>query len=399
MAGHVFICKWKKTGGQWHLWVKGRPQVSGQGETFEAAQLALEQAIWDDAENGDDVIPTVMEFEPALPMSEGTKKFFTPEIYNIYGDERFELLRGNFPYGQVDESTMAYVHSLYEGGICKSCSSGIGKRTEVEFRTERKIESSDGLWLFHCQIKADAYFFSDRFISLLTDKELERLKFRDCVTTQKRGRKYYELAGDCIASAVGVKCFDSSGRECRECGKKFFSVADRNMDFSMQSFLCRSDLPDPLPSCFAANISNRPTLCMTRERWDQIRGNKNAKGLISERIGIADEELCDRFPRLYNSSKDCETCSKWQREEDSSRKLPITDIEELNNLPAVRWFKKEMENPQTIIITRQEDTVDHIIEMSREKKAKEGKTISFRCPECWKLGRFILMHDTLGLYW
>ncbi|MGD0552525.1 MAG: hypothetical protein ABSB25_07715 [Sedimentisphaerales bacterium] len=400
MAGNVFVCKWERIGQQWHVWVKGKPKLSGWGETLDAAKLQLEQEIWGDAKNGDDVIPTVMEFDPPLPVSERTKRFFIPEIYYVYGDEIFSLLGGYFLYGQVDAITMEYANSLYEGGICKVCMRGIGKRTEVEFKTELKIGDSDGLFLRHSQIHASAWFFSDRFISLLTNEERKRLKFRECQVKRKGKRKYYELVGNSIANNVGVKGFDAGGHECAKCGNRGFSITELDLDFSMQNFICRADLPDPLPSCFAVNIDDVIYLCLARERWDQIRGNKNAKGIISEPIGVVDEELCERHPRLQTSIKECERCSSWQ---DPGWKrgfdLPATG-KNLTNHPAVVWLKNEMENPKTITIVRQEDTVEHIVEMAESgSNIKEGKTISFRCPDCWRLGKLFVTRKHFGMAW
>jgi hypothetical protein len=173
-----------------------------------------------------------------------------------------------------------------------------------------------------------------------------------------------------------------------------------DLDFSMQNFICRADLPDPLPSCFAVNIDDVIYLCLARERWDQIRGNKNAKGIISEPIGVVDEELCERHPRLQTSIKECERCSSWQ---DPGWKrgfdLPATG-KNLTNHPAVVWLKNEMENPKTITIVRQEDTVEHIVEMAESgSNIKEGKTISFRCPDCWRLGKLFVTRKHFGMAW
>jgi hypothetical protein len=168
----------------------------------------------------------------------------------------------------------------------------------------------------------------------------------------------------------------------------------------MQNFICRADLPDPLPSCFAININGQITLCMTRERWDQIRGNKNAKGIISRPIGVVDEELCERHPRLQTSIKNCERCSIWKDPgEHSWFELPATG-KNLSNHPAIIWLKNEMKNPQSITIVRQEDTVEHIIEMAESgSKIREGKTISFRCPDCWRLGKLFITQGHLGIVW
>jgi hypothetical protein len=400
MESNVFICKWKRVGERWHLWVKGKPKLSGEGATLEAAKRELEQMIWNNAGNVDDVIPTLMEFDPPLPASERTREFFIPEIYKIYGDERFDLLSYYFPRGNVDTATMEYVNSLYEGGVSKGCMHGIGKRTEVAFKTECEIGDSDGLWLSHCQIQASAYFFSDRFISLLTNEECERLKFCKCQVKREGKRKYYELAGNSIANNVGVKAFDAVGHECTECGHRSFYITELDLDFSMQHFICRSDLPNPVPSCFAITINHKVALCITRERWDQIRGSRNAKGIISEPIGVVDEELCERHPRLQTSIEGCATCSRWQKDPGLFHwwKLPASN--NVSNLPSVIWLKNEMKKLETITIVRQEDTVEHIVEMAGSKtKIKEGKTISFRCPDCWRLGKFFITHDHLGIDW
>jgi hypothetical protein len=62
--------------------------------------------------------------------------------------------------------------------------------------------------------------------------------------------------------------------------------------------------------------------------------------------------------------------------------------------------KNEMKNPQSITIIRQEDTVEHIIEMAESgSKIREGKTISFRCPNCWRLGKLFITHDRFWIAW
>jgi hypothetical protein len=400
IMGHVFICKWKKTGLQWHIWVKGKPKLFGKGETLDAAQSHLQDAIWDSAENVDDVTPTVMEFDPPLPTSERMKKFFTPQICTVYGDGRYDLLTGGFPYGNADTASIEYVNSLYEKGICKTCGYGIGKRTNVEFRAEFYDGSYDGLWLFHTQVQARAYFFSDRFISLLTSEELKRLEFLGCQTKRKGKRKYFELRGNSIANNVGIKGFDAEGQECTECGQRHFYIKEACLNDPMQDFICRSDLPNPLPSCFVVNINNKPTLCMTQERFGQIRGDKNAKGIISERLGIIDDKLCERHPRLQTSFRECSTCSKWLRPgQQRFWELPARDSG-LSNHPSVIWLKKQIIKPQLITIIRQEDTIEHIVEMVESgTKIKESKTISFRCPDCWRLGRLCLSYKSFGIDW
>lgn len=400
MAKHIFICKWKRTGNQWRIWVKGKPKLSGQGETLESAQIELEQAIWNDAENVDDVIPTVMEFDPPLPASERTKKFFMPEIYMIYGDGRFDLLRWMGPYADMDAATMEYMNSLYENGICKTCKYGIGKRTVVEFKAEDLEGGYDGLWLFHSQIHAKAYFFSDRFISLLTDEERRHLKFRECTVKRKRKREFYELAGNSIAANVGVKGFDANGRECTECGHRHFWVTETDLEDHLQIFLCRSDLPDPLTSCFAISVNGQISLCMTKERWDCIRGDKNAKGIISERIAVIDEAGCERHPRLQTSFKECDTCSKWNNpKEKRFWKLPASG-NDIRNHPSIIWLKNEVKKPEVITVVRQEDTIDHLIEMAESgERIKESKTISFHCPDCWRLGRLFISPTQFGMAW
>lgn len=396
---HVFVCKWTKVDHQWQLWVKGNRKLSGSGDSFESASQQLEKAIWENAKDLDSVIPTVMEFDPPLPIQERLKKFFTPPLYRVFGDGIFDLLIRATLLGDMDTATKEYLNSLYEKGICRACKHGLGKRTEVRLRAE-EFDNYDGLFLRSSYVRSDAYFFSDRFISLLTDDELGRLKFRECQLQRKVKRRYFELAGYAIVHNVGVKGFDVRGCECSQCGSRDFNISEPDLDETVKDFICRSDLPNPVPSCFAIEINGGIELCMTEERFNQIRGNKNTKGIMIQRIGIIDDELCDRHPRLQRGTGECFTCSHWvASKQQSFWELPAKGLD-LSLNPALVWLKNEMINPQVITIVRQEDSVEHMVEMvEKGEKVNESKTISFRCPECWRLGQLFITHNEFGIAW
>lgn len=101
--------------------------------------------------------------------------------------------------------------------------------------------------------------FSDGFLSLLRPKEKERLEFRPLLVSGKQPRrKYFELLTPPEVPFVGVNGFDTAGYECLDCGCRVFSTRERVLNqsgFYINHFVCRSDLPDPLPSCFVVRTT------------------------------------------------------------------------------------------------------------------------------------------------
>ncbi len=311
---NVIPCKWKKTAHGYRLWVRGRPDVFGEAESFEDAEQALTDAIWEAAEDLDAVIPTVPEYDPPLPASAIGEQFLKPELFLVSGDGVFDIEARAYARNEWSESRearlqehFALLDSMYTGGLCRSCKHGIGNRTDQSFPIGSCDSAYDGGSIRNCYgfFASFGHIYSDGFISLLRTEEKARLEFRPLSTSCRRPRrKYFELLTAPEVAFVGVNGFDTNGYECGDCGNRFFYVDEPALNqggFSINHFVCRSDLPDPLPSCFVVGTEQDAELCLTRERWDQIKGQRGMKGISGQRLGVISSEQCDRHPRLWKT--------------------------------------------------------------------------------------------------
>lgn len=422
MAGefehHVIPCKWKRRLQGYRLWVKGRPDVFGEADTFEDAEEALTKAIWEAADDLDAVIPTMPVYDPPLPAPAVAERYLQPELYLVSGDGIFELdlperTGRDDPESRADRKTRvcAQLAGLYSGGFCRACHHGIGRRTEQKARVRCGDTGYDGGYLRVCTGIIGSYgrVYSDRFLALLQREELDRLEFQPVELLAYRGsRKFYELVAEPDATFVGVNGFDAGGWECATCGRRVLAVSEPTLqepDFALTHFVGRGQLPDPLPSCLVVGDTTHPELCFTRQRWDQLRGQQGVKGIIAEPLGVVPDDNVDPHPRLHQAFRACEACAwpepltvtgarrRWWR-------LPAIDCSaEAYSTQNLEWLGPAQEAGliqivrQTISLDQMNDLINH------GTKPKRKEFISFRCPDCWRLGRVTLSARELSLDW
>jgi len=391
----VIACRWRKSPGGWQLWVKGRENVGGSGATYEAAQEALIDAIMRAAPDLDAVLPIVPEFDPPLPATAFAEPYLAPELYLIRGDEIFELNRPSQAEVESAESRAAYPQTLFTEGICPSCGHGRGERTAVAMRVDNAPRRVDAGWIRAAGFRDFIRLFSGRFLELLTSQERERLTFRPITMPPGSRRQFYELRGRPNVERVGVRGLDADGLECPECGHRSFRVLDpRLMDqgLHLTRFVCAEDLPSPLVGCFTVGCGNDLNLCVGRERWDALREQPHARGIMSERIGVVPESGCERRPRIRNRREHCEVCSEWPE--------PRTvgdDRRAVFELPADACSRRNFawvagaERSGHIRISQATQRPVDILELAL-RRARPARTefVSFRCPNCWRLGWIVL---------
>lgn len=409
---HVILCKWKKQPEGYRLWVKGRPSIFGEGDTLEEARESLTHAVWQAAEDMDAVEAPVFVYEPSLPPSAATERFLHPELYLVRGDEPFVIGVRDEDEGMSREARREWLakhmDSLYEGGVCRTCDHGIGARTREPVRIGDYESGSDGGFIRPPSLFARAYgyVYSDRFLSLLSPEESGRLSFQHVKVAEKTGRReYYELVSTPDATFVGVRGLDAEGSECRACGH--VSVCFRQEPtVDLLWFVCRPDLPDPLPTCFVVGYNDEPYVCFTRQRWEEIRGRPGTKGMVPARVGVVSEDECERRPRLATHSRDCECRSQWPDpvtvagKERRCWSLPVTPA--ASDAPSDRnlqWIKLALVTG-AVQITRQTLGLEEMeVLIQSGKRPRQLEFISFRCPKCWRLGSIVAKPRELSLIW
>jgi hypothetical protein len=414
MKSNVFICKWKKTASGWRLWVRGKPKVSGTGPTFEEAVDELVSSIQDAADDLDAVLPVLTEFDPPPPPSAVAEPFLKPELYTVHGDEIFDLVPPSAlhlrwktpPECYTDPASRArFFESCYSEGICSACGQGRGKRTDLPLFVDHVSRWVDGGWI-RGPIANLTHVFSDRFLSLLTPGELRRFEFRAIELPSKAGKqKYFELLAGKTVPFVGVKGFDASGWECKVCGHRFWSVDEWALHGSLgvhQHFVCRSDLPRPLPSCFPVGDDNRVRLCVTRRRWDELRGHQCAHGIASQPVGVVDEDRCDRSPRLPQGYRPCKRCRRWV-EGACVYRVPGRPGYWAPGIPVgiakLRWVASAVRRGALKIVRRTVSLGEMEELVATGARPRASEVISFRCPQCWRLGRIIIEQDRALFHW
>jgi len=413
---NVILCKWRKTAKGYHLWIKGRPGIFGEASSFEDAEKALTDAIWHAADDLDAVIPTTLEFDPPMPSSALAEPFLKPELYLVSGegvfdvDSQFERVENHRDTRR--ERLFEYLATLYARGFCRTCKRGIGKRTDQSVRIRSYEREYDAGYVRSCYGFVGSYgrVFSDRFLALLHPGERDRLAFRPLHIAGKPFRRtWFELLGPSDVRCVGVKGLDALGHQCPACGSRCFSMSDPRLNQSgvaIHDFVLRSDLPHPLPSCFTVGDADRPELCLTRERWDRIRGRIGTSGVLTERLGVVSEERCVRRPRLWMGLTACDSCSQWPEPVTIKGKRRCVWDLPVNTRGAEGYDRKNLawirpaQSARLIRIVRQTIALDEMkVLIDSGKKPRRPEVISFRCPECWRLGRIILEPRSLSLSW
>ncbi len=411
MDTNVIICKWRETEQGWRLWVKGRPKVFGEGRTYEAAEDALIDAIMESAGDLDAVIPVVPEYDPPLPAPAAVEKFMHPELFLIWGDEILELHDG-FRWAWLEKIAGSLfmtgrrnlVGPMYTKGLCAACGMGIGERTEHAMFVDVAPSDVDGGFV-RGPIRNSIYVFSGRFLSALRPHELAMFEFRPVQRSGVSGTlEFFEMIARSKTPYVSVKGFDASGVVCRECGQRSISVSEPMLQQGgvyIADYVCRTDLPSPLPSCFPVGDRNHIYMCMTRERWDEIRGSKCARGIASRRLGVVSEEECERSPRLCDRREHCRICLRWVNpvnvdgEVQRCWRLPAETFSMTN----LQWVKSA-EQDGLIQIVRSTISLDELARTIDENRIpRQPEIISFRCPDCWRLGRIVLSPSELLLSW
>lgn len=399
----VIACKWRQTPEGWKLWVRGRENVCGSGATYEEAQEALIDAIMEAAPDLDAVLPIVPEFDPPLPATAFAERYLVPELYLIRGDEIFELNRPSQATVESAESRAAYLPTLFTEGICPSCHQGRGERTDVAMRVDNAPQRADAGWIrapFHTHIR----LFSDRFLELLTPRERKHLTFRPIEMPPASRRQFYELRGRPDVPLVGVRGLDADGLDCPECGHRSLRVLDpRLMDegLHLTRFACAEDLPGSLVSCFTVGCGNEVDVCVGRERWNALRGQAHARGIMSERLGVVAESECERQPRIRSRREHCAMCAEWPEPrtiDDKQRavfKLPAVTCSHLN----LTWIE-EAERDRVIQRSRATMEPGAMWDLvSAGGRPQNTQFMSFRCASCWRLGWVILTTTELKLLW
>jgi hypothetical protein len=217
------------------------------------------------------------EFVPPRPTTPGTVKLLDLNIVSVSGNTH---------------STMAGdAAALFSKGICPLCHKFLGRRSAKPLELESVAPGYDAGFVWQKPFR----FVSADFRELLTPRERAQFDWREVVVQKPSRKTFYELVPVSFVPFVPVKGLNFALVICDAC-KNFRSVHSFNKGSSIYHYLCVSDIPKPLPSCFAAGWPHAFDLCFTKERWLNLVGRPGTKGMVSNPIGVVDKATRDGKP-------------------------------------------------------------------------------------------------------
>ena len=281
MEGRVYVCSWKKAGKRFRVWVKSRPKLAAEGDTFVEADEALWSVIIDATGDGENQ----REYAPPAPVASELKEFLKPALVVLAGDT-------------IDR---AVGDSQYDGATCVTCGYRAGSRTAEPLVVADMDSGYEGnmvkiSWRPFASVMR--HTFSEEFLALLRPAERKRFTWRKIERPGRAKKVYYELlAASVVVPQTGVTGLPQQGGwRCETCGH---SVFPQYVGYDWPLYwICATDLPGPLPTCFGVSHENSLALCMTAKRWRDLVGKRGTRGILSHDVGVMPPDRCDRAPKL-----------------------------------------------------------------------------------------------------
>ena len=154
MEGRVFRCTWTQVGSRFRVWVRQRPKLAGEGETFAEADEALWGTILDELGDGE----SERQYDPPRPADTRLLEILSDRLVLA-----FAPLYGA-PYWPRE------TESLFTEGSCSRCGNPQGDRTDVPLPLSW-VSSDHDIGSVGIRGARQAWqftFVSDRFLAQLT---------------------------------------------------------------------------------------------------------------------------------------------------------------------------------------------------------------------------------------
>jgi DNA-directed RNA polymerase subunit RPC12/RpoP len=281
LEGRVYLCSWKRLGRHFHVWVKSRPKLAAEGRTFAEADEALWSLIVEKTGDGENS----REYQPRAPVDAELEEFLNPPLVAVIGDALVHVEAG----------------TEFDGVRCTTCGHIDGRRSDEPLVVADLSSGFDaGAVVIHQRPYATAtrYIFSDEFLALLLADERKRFAWRRVVRPSRAKRVFHELLdADLTVHNVGVSGLPKTGGwRCDKCGFRRFP---HYVAWTWPSYwVCATDLPRRVPSCFGLNDGHDLALCITADRWSAVVGKRGTRGVLSYEVGVAPPERCEKAPKL-----------------------------------------------------------------------------------------------------
>jgi hypothetical protein len=190
---------------------------------------------------------------------------------------------------------------LYTEGLCPTCFSVRGERTEVPVKVDAIDSYTEGTgartvrWPMG---KTEFRLVSERFLDALTDTERKRLSVREAERTGRGRKKFFEILGSKLnppRAALKRPVGSHDLWRCATCGWENEPAYDHPRK-APDRYVSLDDLPSRMPSLFLLGRAPDHDLCFTRERWEELVGSKATAGMKSYDGFVIDAAQVDPNP-------------------------------------------------------------------------------------------------------
>jgi len=288
--GTVYLCRWRKADDSFEIEAAGNPKWRTIGNSFEDAESQLIFLLQET--NGD--FQPCFEYIPEPPKNVIRLRFEGLGIVGVSGANDFEDF-----VGEAEE--------LFERGICEICKIGIGNRTERHLLINQYPKGDGG----YVRIRLGGFYgdmkfqiFSLEFVNALSLVERDRFSWIPVDSDRGSKRKFFEPISAPVAERIMPKGLfpekerlQSDGFFCAKC-RRTQLVGIPQGAAGLFSFISEADLPTPLPSCFQIGQTANLEFCMSKKRWEELKGKLGTNRLTSRQIGIAKKNWVNLHPKL-----------------------------------------------------------------------------------------------------
>ena len=276
MEGRVYNCTWEKAGNRFKVWLTAEPKLGTEADSFLEADEKLWSVLCDRFGDGENF----REYEPPPPTSKNDEGYLADGLVTLVGNSQAEKV------GSIEP--------LFTGGLCKECGAGLGERTDALLEVGFIESGFDSTFIIRMGFAF--YLYSEEFLSMLQSEETARFQWRS-VRRNKGARKvFFECVGLESLPFVTIRGQAASGWECGECGYRVHGISRH--DFSFSKAVSSRDLNRPISSCFPVGPAFGATVCVTRERWSQMRGQPGSRGIVAGSLGVVPAAAANMSPPL-----------------------------------------------------------------------------------------------------
>ena len=286
---NVYLCSWRTINKRVEIQVLKHNWVV-LGDSFEDAESQLIDLI----SNATGDLQPCFEYDPEPP-KDAVQARFDGGILAVSGANNPLDFLGN-------------PEKLFADGICKVCKFGKGERLEVPLIISRLPTDSDAGYV---RVRLNGPYgnmnlqiYSERFVENLVAKERQRFRWIAVETEQKSKQPFFEPVSASVIPMIlpkGLfkeeKRLQPDGFHCGACGRKQLAGIPQGSG-GIYSFISEDAIPKPNPSCFQIGQFANLYFCMTRERWQELRGKPGTKRLMSRQIGVVKKSWVNSDPKL-----------------------------------------------------------------------------------------------------